>query len=479
MPERVHVSRRSSACIRGWNWARVFDALARSSIQTGLLIGSRPNEFPINIFPHASLHRAFPVQSSSAQPSRRSRRKVIDLYSGNPWWVAKSGLLRSYPALHENTDCDVLIVGAGITGALIADTLSGAGMRVCVIDRREAGWGSTSASTALLQKEIDTEMQDLATMVGIDDAVLAYRACEKAVLQLGKLAGKMRGVEFRRMHSLYFASRSRDEKHVRDEGRLRQQHGFDLKILEPSVLRKQFGIDAPAALLTPVAAEIDPYQLAHALLTRVRRRGGSIHGRTELTAFEPGRGGVHAHTADGRSIRCQHLIFASGYESQLHLDQRVARNRSSYALVSEPVIEGMDCLRKTLVWESARPYLYLRTTHDDRIIVGGLDDSIDIAIKRDASVEKKSAALIDRMQSLFPRMPLKPAFSWAGTFAETEDGLPFFGPHPQHGARVHFAMAYGGNGITYSMIGAEILLDSLQGRKHPCADLFSFRRLAR
>jgi glycine/D-amino acid oxidase-like deaminating enzyme len=67
----------------------------------------------------------------------------------------------------------------------------------------------------------------------------------------------------------------------------------------------------------------------------------------------------------------------------------------------------------------------------------------------------------------------------AGTFAETEDGLPFFGPHEQHGPRVHFAMAYGGNGITYSMIGAELLRDRIEGRHHPCSKLFSFDRLRR
>jgi glycine/D-amino acid oxidase-like deaminating enzyme len=113
------------------------------------------------------------------------------------------------------------------------------------------------------------------------------------------------------------------------------------------------------------------------------------------------------------------------------------------------------------------------------VIVGGLDDSIDIAIKRDASVQGKTRSLTERMRTLLPRLSLRPAFAWAGTFAETEDGLPFFGPHPQHGPRVHFAMAYGGNGITYSMIGAEILLASMQGKVHPCADLFSFRRLVR
>ena len=89
--------------------------------------------------------------------------------------------------------------------------------------------------------------------------------------------------------------------------------------------------------------------------------------------------------------------------------------------------------------------------------VGGLDDAIDIAIKRNARVSGKTAAFVDRIGALLPHLQTRPAFAWAGTFAESKDGLPFFGPHPQHGSRVHFAMAYGGNGITYSAIGAEDL----------------------
>jgi len=40
-------------------------------------------------------------------------------------------------------------------------------------------------------------------------------------------------------------------------------------------------------------------------------------------------------------------------------------------------------------------------------------------------------------------------------------------------------MAYGGNGITYSAIGAEILRDTMMGLTHPLAGLFSFSRLDR
>jgi choline dehydrogenase-like flavoprotein len=106
---------------------------------------------------------------------------MMNLKSGAPFWVAKNGLLKAYPRLRESIQCDALVVGAGITGALIADQLTQAGQSVCVIDQREVGWGSTSASTALLQYEIDTELQDLCKQYGVKDGVLAYKACETAI----------------------------------------------------------------------------------------------------------------------------------------------------------------------------------------------------------------------------------------------------------------------------------------------------------
>ncbi|MEO7325075.1 MAG: FAD-binding oxidoreductase, partial [Dokdonella sp.] len=112
----------------------------------------------------------------------------MDLKSGYPFWVVKNGLLNNFPVIEEDVECDVLVVGAGITGALIAWHLQRDGHKVCVIDRREAGWGSTAASTALLQYEIDTEMQDLASRYGVDDAVLAYRACAAAIPKLQRIA---------------------------------------------------------------------------------------------------------------------------------------------------------------------------------------------------------------------------------------------------------------------------------------------------
>lgn len=401
----------------------------------------------------------------------------MDLKSGYPFWAVKNGLMQAFPKLETDVKCDVAIIGGGITGALIADELAGHGHDVCVLDQRDVGWGSTSASTALLQYEIDTHMVDLAKDYGEDDAVLAYRACADAIDLLAEKSAEVRDVDFARMRSLYYASKRRHRSDLEEEFAMRQRHGFAVEWLEPEQVREAYGFDAPCAILSDKAARIDPYRMAHRLLERLQRAGGHVHDRTPVTHIAANARGVELETAGGARVRAKYLVMAAGYASQKFLRKGVAKNRSSYAFITDPIDPALlGPLNDTMVWESARPYLYMRTTGDGRLLIGGEDDDIDIASRRDAQVNAKARNLAKQVSKLFPHLPVEPAFAWAGTFAETKDGLPWFGAHKQHGPRVLFAMAYGGNGISYSMLGAGLLRALIERRKHPLARLFGFER---
>jgi glycine/D-amino acid oxidase-like deaminating enzyme len=404
----------------------------------------------------------------------------MDLKSGYPFWAVKNGLLHAFPPLQQDLRCDVAVLGGGISGALIADELATHGHEVVVVDRRDVGWGSTAASTALLQYEIDTPMTELAGRYGDADAVLAYRSCAEAIELLQAKAAEVRDVGFARTDSLYWASTRRHVSALHREFESRRRHGFDVDWLDRDALRAGFELDAPGAILSHVAARMDPYRMAYQLLQRLEKRGAGVFDRTTIASIQATSRGVTLHTPEGFEVRAGHVVLAAGYEAQRWVDQRVARNRSSYAFVSDPIdTAALGALAGTLLWETARPYLYLRSTDDGRLLVGGADDAIDIPARRDARVEKKARVLLKKVLALWPQLPLAIDFAWAGTFAETGDGLPFFGPHPQHGPRVYFAMAYGGNGITYSMVGAGLLRALIERRRHPLAALFSFARLER
>ncbi|WP_226341455.1 MULTISPECIES: NAD(P)/FAD-dependent oxidoreductase [unclassified Halomonas] len=200
----------------------------------------------------------------------------MDLKSGYPFWAVKNGLLKTFPQLTRDQQSEVVVIGGGITGALIADELSRHGHHVVILERRDVGWGSSAASTALLQYEIDTHMTDLAVRYGEDDAVLAYRACANAIGELESLAAGLGDVEFERQKSLYYASSEDDVESLKEELALRKKHGFDADWLDREAVLKEYGFAAPGAILTHLAASLD--QIARQtsyLLVRERKARGA------------------------------------------------------------------------------------------------------------------------------------------------------------------------------------------------------------
>jgi glycine/D-amino acid oxidase-like deaminating enzyme len=402
---------------------------------------------------------------------------AMDLKSGYPFWPIANGLIASYPSLSEDLTCDVAIVGGGITGALIAHTLTEAGFDTVVVDRRDVATGSTSASTALLQYEIDTPLSDLIGMVGRDHAVRSYLLCVAAIGTIERLIATLDDdCGFERKRSLYLASRARDVAGLRAEYATRRSYGIQLDYLERAEIEARYSFSAPGALSSAEAAQVDVYRLAHALFRAATARGLRIFDRTRITAFDHDLpAGVALTTDRGRRITARKVVMAAGFESQAYLKRKVGSFRSTYALISEPVGRFAGWEDQCLIWESARPYLYMRTTSDGRVLVGGEDDRFDNEHARDRKLDKKCHRLLRRFSAMFPHIPLEVAYSWAGTFGETKDGLAYIGETPEF-PNGYFALGYGGNGITYSVIAAEIICDLLQGRPNRDAEIFRFDR---
>jgi glycine/D-amino acid oxidase-like deaminating enzyme len=131
--------------------------------------------------------------------------------------------------------------------------------------------------------------------------------------------------------------------------------------------------------------------------------------------------------------------------------------------------------QRSLLWTTDRPYLYLRTTTDDRIIIGGGDVDFHDDEARDALLPAKAAGLESALRSLFPEIDFEVDCAWTGTFGETKDSLAYIGEsYEMPGA--YFALGYGGNGIAYSAIAAEIIRDLYLGEPNETARLFRFDR---
>jgi glycine/D-amino acid oxidase-like deaminating enzyme len=401
----------------------------------------------------------------------------MDLTSGCPFWPIKNGLIANYPPLEDDIACDVVVIGGGITGALVAYHLSDAGIDVAVLDKRDMSTGSTAGSTGLLQYEIDTPLYKLIGMVGEDRAVRSYLLCRdslKKIKRLTKRIGDPCG--FEKQESLYLASTRRDVAGLRKEFAAREKHGLDVAWWDRKRIAAESSLKHEAAIWSKDAAQIDVYRFAQFLLLAAQKKGARLYDRTRVTNRVMKPRGVELVTERGARVRAKKQVIATGYEAQEYLPEKVTEMASTYALVSEPLAELKGWPGGRLIWETARPYFYLRTTVDGRAIIGGYDEPFRDPKARDALLPAKKAALVRRFRQLFPKITsFESAYAWTGTFGGTKDGLPYIG---EHAARPHtyFALGYGGNGITYSVIAAEIIRDLYMGRENRDTEIFRFGR---
>lgn len=401
----------------------------------------------------------------------------MNLKSNEPFWLLKNGLLASYPSLKSNEECDVLIIGGGITGSLIAHQMTEDGFATILIDKRELCNGSTSATTSMLQYEIDVPLYELTEKIGEKGAVLSYKACSEAINALEKLSQLTKSrAGFKRKKSLYFASKKKDAEWLKKEYEARKQNGFDVEWLEAKDILEKFEFENTfGGILSKQGASIDAFQFAHELFMHNVKKGLKIFDKTEMVKVEEHKGFNLVTVDSGFEIKTKKIIYCIGYESKNLLKENFVNLKSTYAVVSEINNEKFKNIGSTLVWNTDDPYLYMRTTDDGRLLIGGGDEDFYDAEKRDAILHKKEKEILKNLNTIKPDYHFYTDFVWAGTFGETKDGLPYIGEH-QKFKNSYFVLGFGGNGITFSAIGMEMASLFMKGKKHPLSRYFKFGR---
>ncbi|MET0759550.1 MAG: FAD-dependent oxidoreductase [Flavobacterium sp.] len=400
----------------------------------------------------------------------------MNLKAGFPFWLIKDGLPYTFPKLTKNIETDVVIIGAGISGALVRYYLINAGINCVTVDSRTIGLGSSCASTSLLQYEIDTPLSELKNLVGEKNAERAYQLCNHAIEELGKIAKRLDFEEFEFKKSLYYAAYKKDIPFLKKEFGARKKAGFDVRYLDENAVREEFNFSSPGAILSNHGAQTNAYGFTHRLLQHKKDKDLNIFDRTTITKINHHKNGVQIETEQGFILKTKKLIYATGYEVTHFIDKKIVDLKSTYAVISEQYVSKNFWKDNVLLWNTANPYLYMRTTPDGRILVGGRDVNFYDPKKRDKLIAKKAKQLVNDVHKIFPDLEFKPEFSWTGTFGATKDGLPFIGEYEKL-PNSYFALGFGGNGITFSLIAAEIITDLIQGKENQDAEIFSFGRI--
>lgn len=390
------------------------------------------------------------------------------------FWLLKNGLLHSYPSLQKNISTEMVVVGGGITGALISHALVNAGYEVSILDKRDIGHGSTAATTSMLQYEIDMPMYRLANIIGEENSARCYHSGRDAIKTVEDIINTNQiDCGFERKESLYIAHDEKASKWLQQEYEIRKKHALGVNWLTAEDVKHHYDIHCNGAILSDTAASVDAYKLAHELIKLNVKRGMLVFDQTKIESIDFENPTIYIE--GGYNVHCKKIIFCSGFETTEMLQEKVADLFYTYACVSEQGIQVNSNLTNTLVWNTEHPYIYMRTTDDGRLLIGGEDAATNFSFFQQRTKERKAKKLMDKLQTILPGIHFIEDFNWGGTFGTTKDGLPFIGYSPEY-KNALFVLGFGGNGITFSIQGMNIIHDILKGKENKLAQLYKFGR---
>ncbi|MFC4103133.1 NAD(P)/FAD-dependent oxidoreductase [Paenibacillus xanthanilyticus] len=403
-----------------------------------------------------------------------------DLHNGTFYWPTTLASPRAYPALAEDAKARVAVIGGGTAGALMGRALATSGFDAVLLEQNRVAAGSTSTNTGLLQFSNDIMLTDLIAQIGEGAAVRFYRACREAVRELGRIAaGTGKDVAYFDRSSLYYASSEQDLPKLAREYEALAANGFDVEFWEPEQIARRFPFRKPGAIVTHGDGEINPLRFVQAVMDTAVDNGLRVFEQTAVIGHDTLPDGTHLlRTSTGHTVMADHVVYSIGYEpEQLRGHLVKPKMNRSFVFVTEPMPRPDRWHGRWLIWETARPYLYMRTSADGRIVAGGLDETAIRPYGSKAAIDKQTCRLYEQVRALLGPDTPPVAYAWNALFAESQDNLPFIGEDPARKG-VYYLLGYGGNGDIYCMLGAGLLLSLIRGESHPIADIVRLDRPA-
>jgi glycine/D-amino acid oxidase-like deaminating enzyme len=402
---------------------------------------------------------------------------------GRSYWLdVFRGQVPHYRPLSGDRRVDVAITGGGITGCAAALMFARAGATVALVESDRIGRGSTAASTALLMQEPDTDFTALSDRYGAARARRIWRCSRDAVRTMRRTLAALDTPSLHTLPSVYLTRDAASVRPLRQEAAARRREGFPARWLDPEEIRGAAGVEAPGAILTPGNAQVDPYRACLALAREATARGAVLFEHSSVRRIAGTRKGVRIDLAGG-TITADWAVIATGYATPAFKPLAARFTMMSTYVIATPRIPAALRRRMGLgdlmMWDTERPYHYLRWTPDHRLLFGGIDRPRLPRAIRPGALRRRAVELTAQLVDLYPSLAgMTPDYAWEGLFATTPDGLPYIGAHRRY-PRQLFALGYGGNGMTMGFMAAQSLVRIAQGTPTRDDALFGFRRTKR
>ncbi|WP_073337595.1 NAD(P)/FAD-dependent oxidoreductase [Clostridium grantii] len=377
--------------------------------------------------------------------------------------------------LKEDIETEVIIVGGGVTGATLAYYFTKNNINAVILEKSRIAHGSTSITTSLLQYELDSNVGELKTHTSEDNIIKSYELGLKALNEIKEFIKEYGNrCDFQIADSFLYTAKDIEKKQIEEEYKFRRKAGFPVEFIDEN--KNPFSFNIKAGLLSiEGGAKLDPYKFTHDLLNESCKKGLKVYENSEVIRVDYSEKGVTVETVYGHKVKGKIIIVATGYNTELFTKRNFGIKTTTFNIATKPINNIKEIYKSVVVRDNEDPYNYLRTTSDNRIIIGGEDINFIPEIFNEELCNKSYDKLEQRLKNMFPHLNIDVEYRYCGAFASTQDNLGFLGKDPKN-SKLWYGLGYGANGILYAVLGGMMLSKLYLGEEVKDLKLFDVGR---
>lgn len=402
----------------------------------------------------------------------------MQINSGKLYWKYKSKINKIYPYLTHDIKADVLVIGGGIAGALTTYFLAKEGANVVTVEKNIIGYGNTIADTAALEYQFESEMSKLEKIIGKKRTARMYKLCLDSISKIENINKEFKmPTGFLRQDNIYFTNRFMQRGAVAREFEERKKSGFDAVYIDSHSL-----VNLNSGIVTRNASAImNPYSFTQGLFEYLdTMENVKIFENTKIDDIKCRIDEVECKTNNNFKIISDKVVMASGIETMKYIQKSPAELYKTFTIVSKPIEKLKNFNTNFTARDSLEPSHVLRFAPNNRIIYSGenvkfIEKFLDSKYLNNVSSDKYKKLFNSLQKTLYGIDDIPIEFAFNSTVANTKDGLPIVDELPNM-PNCFCNLAFGSNGILYSVIGADMLRNAVKGLYTKDMNMFKLER---
>lgn len=371
--------------------------------------------------------------------------------------------IKTYPALNQSIDCEIAIIGGGLSGLHAAYQLRKHFTNICIFEANTIAHSNSGRNTGKITLQQGLLYDSLLKSTGIDETKAWVKAGEEAHQSIRAIIQKHHfSCDYQIADSVIYATKEEDRLAIEKEYQACRLLEMDVELQETLQIDPQCKL----ALILKQQASYDPKQFCDQLAHTLAEMNVCIYEATPIQAYEKQKDGIKLISKEF-TIKANYVVIATAYpcfdDGNLYM-LRLSALRSY--IVAGKTNKQFDQTKHYIT--ETRPSKSLRYYKDHLLICGG-DHRVGIEAP-DPYLDLKELGWSMFQISSFP-------YAWSAQDYMTVDHLPFCGPLSPYTDRMFVMTGYNQWGNLNAPICASLVTSLLKKQEHPLKSMLNSKRL--